>query len=205
MKFVLKLAPTVAILLCLTISAKSQNQRIYFAKVTTSNTVEKGLLFLVTKDSLVIQNNHNQLISFKPEDIKIVAIKVFKKREIQNFFKGVEVQDDRYEKTPNSDIKVLKPGQTEPTLAEEISSRVGVAIFSLAGNAILNTVALTVYDDKIAKIRLNGSESEYEKQFDQLRYHSYSYIIKPDTIAELAKIRAISESNKINHPKEGAQ
>lgn len=199
MKSVLKLVPIAAILLLLAINVKSQ-QRIYFAKVTSNNKIEKGLLFLVTKDSLVIQNNNNQLISFKPRDIKIVAIKVFKKRELQNFFKDANVEDDRYEKISNSDIKVLKPGQTEPTLAEEISTRVGVAIFSLAGNAILNTVALTVYDDKIAKFRLNGSKEEYEKQLDQLKYHSYSYIIKPDTKAELAKIKAISESNKINRP-----
>jgi len=199
MKSVLKLVPIAAVLLLLAINVKSQ-QRIYFAKVTSNNKIEKGLLFLVTKDSLIIQNNNNQLVSFKPEDIKVVAIKVFKKRELQNFFKDVNVEDDRYEKIPNSDIKVLKPGLTEPTLAEEISTRVGVAIFSLAGNAILNTVALTVYDDKIAKFRLNGSKEEYNKQLDQLRYHSYSYIIKPDTKAELAKIKAISESNKINRP-----
>ncbi|TCC89435.1 hypothetical protein EZ428_17230 [Pedobacter frigiditerrae] len=197
MKPVLKLVPIAAILLLLAINVKSQ-QRIYFAKVTSNNRIEKGLLFLVTKDSLVIQNNNNQLVSFKPEDIKVVAIKVFKKRGLQNFFKDVNVEDDRYEKIPNSDIKVLKPGQTEPTLAEEISTRVGVAIFSLAGNAILNTVALTVYDDKIAKFRLNCSKQEYDKQIDQLKFHSYTYIIKPDTKAELAKIKAISESNKIN-------
>ena len=199
MKSVLKLVPIAAVLLLLAINVKSQ-QRIYFAKVTSNNKIEKGLLFLVTKDSLIIQNNNNQLVSFKPEDIKVVAIKVFKKRELQNFFKDVNVEDDRYEKIPNSDIKVLKPGLTEPTLAEEISTRVGVAIFSLAGNAILNTVALTVYDDKIAKFRLNGSKEEYNNQLVQLRYHSYSYIIKPDTKAELAKIKAISESNKINRP-----
>jgi hypothetical protein len=200
MKLVFKLVLLSFFLLLASSAVKSQNRRFYFAKITTENKKEIGLLYRVTKDSLVIQNENSQLISFKPQDIKVIALKIFKKRELRNFFKDVKYDDSRYEKIPNSEVKVLKQGETEPTLTEEISGRVMAGIFSFAGNAIINSVALTVYDDKIAKFKLNYSKSEYEKQLEELKYHSYSYIIKPDTKAELAKIKAISESSRIDHP-----
>lgn len=169
----------------------------YIAIVKTRDGKQKGILLRVTSDALVLERGDSVKV-IKATDIRNIRIRASKKPyTYKAIFKYDPWDENNFEKVPNSQVRVRKWNEKDPTTGEEIAGHVGTAVV----NTTINLIAapISAINSSIEKIEIKQSIDLFNVNKANLQSYSTSYQANPDYEGELKKIKAISKALSDNN------